>query len=242
MRPYYEHAGITIYHSDWREAIEEVSGRVGIVVTDPPYGTGGRRRNGTAQGDNPSGRVVREAWDDGDLSWIDGRWPVLAFYPPGRTLELLERARHVGLTKHRAVYLAKRDPSPQFGGRMSYSVEPVWALSREGFLLMGGTDWRADTTPRLGRDSDATGHPYQKPFDFVSWLLAKIPGTIDGEILEPFAGSGTTLLAAKSLGRKAIGIEIEERYCEIAAKRLAQEQLPLDTAGRESRQSNEVGQ
>ena len=106
---------------------------------------------------------------------------------------------------------------------MSYSVEPVWALSRDGFLLMGGTDWYRDSTPRAGRDSDATGHPYQKPIAFMEWLIQKEPS--GGTVLDPFMGSGTTLVAAKNLGRKAIGIEIEERYCEIAAKRLAQEIL-----------------
>lgn len=67
------------------------------------------------------------------------------------------------------------------------------------------------------------GHPTQKPVALMRRLLEKTHGTI----LDPFMGSGTTLRAAKDLGRKAIGIEIEERYCEIAARRMGQEVLPL---------------
>lgn len=70
-----------------------------------------------------------------------------------------------------------------------------------------------------------TGHPTQKPIR----LMTRLASMFGGIILDPFMGSGTTLRAAKDLGRKAIGIEIEERYCEIAAKRLAQEVLPLYT-------------
>lgn len=71
---------------------------------------------------------------------------------------------------------------------------------------------------------DVDGHPTPKPLKLITTVLARLPGDL---ILDPFMGSGTTLRAAKDLGRKAIGIEIEERYCEIAAKRMAQEVLPF---------------
>jgi hypothetical protein len=70
------------------------------------------------------------------------------------------------------------------------------------------------------------GHPCPRPIDTMRHICA-IASPVGGTILDPFMGSGTTLRAAKDLGRKAIGIEIEERYCEIAAKRMSQEVLPL---------------
>ena len=72
--------------------------------------------------------------------------------------------------------------------------------------------------------SERNGHPCPKPVEWMLWLV-KWVSLEDETILDPFMGSGTTLVAAKQLGRRAIGIEIEERYCEIAANRLRQEVL-----------------
>jgi site-specific DNA-methyltransferase (adenine-specific) len=123
--------------------------------------------------------------------------------------------------------MRKRDPKPMPGGRTAWSVEPIWVLSRDGFVLMGGDDVYEASTPRLGRDTDATGHPYQKPLEVMEWLIGKTSSPL---IIDPFMGSGTTLLAAKNLGRKAIGIENDEQWCDTVARRLAQEVLPLHAA------------
>ena len=230
MKPYYERGGIVIYHADCREVLPTLAaGSVDLVLTDPPYGTGGWRRLEAGAGSNPSGALVTEAWDDGAVDWLAlCRCPVLTFWPPARTWELLTAAREVGMDKHRCLYMRKRDPKPLPGGRMRWSVEPIWSLSSAGFVLMGGDDCIEVSTPRAGRDHDATGHPYQKPLDALTWLLAKTAATFT---LDPFMGSGTTLVAAKMLGRRAIGIEAEERWCEVAARRLSQDVLPLFAEG-----------
>lgn len=76
-------------------------------------------------------------------------------------------------------------------------------------------------------DADAREHPTPKPRRVIAGLLTRLPA---GVVVDPFMGSGTTLVEAKRLGRKAIGIEREERYCEIAARRLGQEALPFAQA------------
>ena len=91
-----------------------------------------------------------------------------------------------------------------------------------GFIHLGSKA----TAIRSTATADKNGHPVSKPLPLMLWLVGL--SSKDGEIiLDPFMGSGTTLVAAKNLGRKAIGIELEEKYCEIAATRLSQEVLAL---------------
>jgi hypothetical protein len=164
------------------------------MVTDPPYGTGGWRRRHAGQGGNPNGALIRETWDDGCLDFVRefSGTCLMTFWPAGSVMHLLAAANKQMLSKHRALYMQKLDPYPQFGGRTRWSVEPIWVLTVEGFQLKGGTDWFSCSTPRSGRDADATGHPYQKPVEVMEWAIAKLPHK--AEILDPFAGSGTTLL------------------------------------------------
>lgn len=225
MTPYYQDDLVTIYHGRWQDFGPLWVGALGagVIVTDPPYGTGGWRRDASGQGSNPKASLVRETWDDGAVEWLDGAVPAITFWPPARTWQLLSRANDVGLVKHRAVYWHKPDPKPQVGGRTRWSIEPVWVISHEGFLIYGDTDLYRESAIRTGRE-EATGHPYQKPESVMRWLVGK---TRTGTVLDPFMGSGSTIAAAKSLGRSAIGIEQDEKWCEIAAQRCSQEVLGL---------------
>lgn len=229
MTPYYEdnEAGIVIYHGDALLILPQLAWEGDeLVVSDPPYGTGGWRRLAEGQGSNPSGTLVREAWDEGDTEWLClvGTDAVMSFWPPARTTQLLVTAERAGFTKHRTLYMRKPDPKPLPGGRTRWSVEPIWVLSHDGFILTGGDDLYEACQPRKGRDRDATGHPYEKPLDVMKWLIAK---TDRPTIVDPYMGSGTTLLAARIMGRRAIGIEQDEQWCQVAAKRLQQAVLPL---------------
>lgn len=203
LKPYYEHAGITIYHGDCREIIPGLS--FDVVVTDPPYGHGGTPpRGGNKPGtlDYLAGGVVL-SWDVADDSWMRlTDCPAAVFTSAARCFRTAAALGADGL-----LIYAKTNPHPN-----GSSFEPcvtrgfgVGARHVEAYNAENGLE-----------------HPTQKPLAVMLFIVRRAP---DGIILDPFMGSGTTLVAAKNLGRKAIGIEIEERYCEIAARRLAQEVL-----------------
>jgi site-specific DNA-methyltransferase (adenine-specific) len=119
------------------------------------------------------------------------------------------------------------DKGPAFGmGDLSFPWKPSWEL-----IYIRGDEWSGKRDEGVLRgdvvvswESKGRVHPHEKPVWILSHLISK---HTPGMILDPFMGSGTTCRAAKDLQRKSIGIEIEEKYCEIAAKRLAQEVLPL---------------
>lgn len=199
--PYYQDEWATIYHGDCRRMIAEIE--ADIIVTDPPYGIGGSpRRGGKKAGtlDYESGGVAF-SWDVADESWIDS-WsgPAAIFCAASRIFIVASSLSATGIL----IYV-KTNPHPN-----GSSFEPC--VTR-GFGI-GGRHISAYNA------ENGQVHPTQKPLAVMEFIVHRAPA---GTILDPFMGSGTTLRAAKNLSRKSIGIEIEERYCEIAAKRLSQE-------------------
>ncbi len=207
MTPYYEQDGITIYHGDCREVLPTVT--ADVVVTDPPYGV--LSENGSAATRRSGGNQ-----DNGVMAWD--------IAPDADALTLIlriGRAHAIWGGCHLALpptlgYLVW---DKQIDGLNFGEVEYCW------------TDLRF--APRIFRHR-AVGidggkqHPTQKPIALMRWCLQFLP---DGTVLDPYMGSGTTLIAAKCQNRLAIGIEREERYCEIAANRLSQGVLPFENVG-----------
>jgi len=205
MTPYYTEPGITIYHGDCREILPTL-GKVDLVLTDPPYGTGCAPRGGRVAGTIDPATAQHPSWDIFDDSWLTHfECPAAVFCPTSRVPSLMSR-----METDKAFFYVKSNPNP-FGS----SVEPCVA---RGYNMRGPQHVVAYNA------FNGQVHPTQKPLDVMLFLVKRAP---EGTILDPFMGSGTTLRAAKDLGRKAIGIEIEEKYCEIAVKRLRQEVLGL---------------
>ena len=225
MKPYYDHAGITIYHGDCREVIHGLDlSAVDLVLTDPPYGIdGGKGGRNRLRG---KGDYMASDWQDTSDYVRDVCVTVVGF--------LVDRVGRVIVTpgiRNLLLYDLPDDVGCFF--TPSSSGWGKWSLNVFNPILYYGRDPRAGTgqSPAgmlLNEPSNVPGHPCPKPLGAWKWLLRK--GSLEGEtVLDPFMGSGTTLVAAKHLERRAIGIEIEERYCELAARRLEQEVLPLET-------------
>lgn len=201
MKPYYEDGAVTIYLGDCMTV--SVLG-VDVIITDPPYGSGCAPRGGRKAGTVDLDSGFREPWDTWPSGWCEW-WsgPLAAFCHSRFVFACASELRADGML----LYI-KSNPSP-FGS----SYEPC--LTR-GFHRKCPQHFTAYNA------TNGQQHPTEKPLSIMRWVVSRSP---EGTILDPFMGSGTTLRAAKDLGRKAIGIEIEERYCEIAAKRMAQEVL-----------------
>lgn len=208
MTPYYEQDGITIYHGDCREW----SGAADFVLSDPPYGIGWK----------PRVNHQDQAWRD-DEPFNPGPWLRVG------TEHVFWGGNYFAQSlPHSADWLTwiKRPIDFDFSGdRRSYSTtELAWTDlgCRARFMCLVWDGGMRGGMP----ENRAFSHPAQKPTELMLWCLSFSQTT--GTVVDPFMGSGTTLVAAKRLGRKAIGIELEEKYCEIAAKRLQQGALPLE--------------
>jgi len=216
MNPYYQDDYATIYHGDCREILPTLP-KVDLVLTDPPYGIG---IDGQNKSINRRGVSIRKAYEF--MGW-DGSAPTQ------NTISIIIRS-----AKKAIIWGANYMPVP-----VGNKVWLVWDKGQRG-LTMSDCEiaWsnlasvaRVYTCHRSRLWRENPKHPTQKPSELMAWCIAQAgePQTI----LDPFMGSGTTLRAAKDLQRQSIGIEIEERYCEIAANRLAQEVLPLEFGSNE---------
>jgi DNA modification methylase len=215
MRPYYEQDGITIYHGDCMEI-----GLWGdVLVTDPPYGVGySSGRGGKFLGASVLGDADTELRDEALAMW--GARPAIVFGSWKRRRP--ERTRHI-LTWDKGDHVGMGDLSFPW----KPNTEEIYILG-DGFSGHRGSSVLSVNAPSPNFTAEAARlHPTEKPLALMVALLAKCP---PGKVCDPFMGSGPTLVAAKELHRVAIGVEIEERYCEIAAKRLSQGVLNLGVA------------
>ena len=215
--PYYDHAGITIYCADCRDILPHLP-KVDLVLTDPPYGVSYVSNSGVGRGTIPITN--------------DGARLSLGLYR--QTIPLIDAAHVLWFTRWDAwpdVWLLLGQAFPLRGllvwdkgtpgmGDLNHWGSSYELIASAGLGKIQGS--RDGSVIRLnGVASGSRHHPTEKPIELFTYLIEKLEGA--ALILDPFMGSGTTLVAAKQLGRRAIGIEIEERYCEIAVKRLAQE-------------------
>lgn len=222
MKPYYSHNGIEIYLGDCREILPQISWH-GCVLTDPPYGINYQSNQAVGRGYIPISN--------------DGARLSLSLYR--QTLPLLNTAEHI-------LWFTRWDAWPDVWSELGqfFPLRGLlvwdkgtpgmgdlehWGLSYELIASAGSAKLVGSRDGSILRYAMASPtqreHPTEKPGDLLEYLIGKLDCDM---FLDPFMGSGTTLVAAKNLGRKAIGIEIEEKYCEIAAKRLSQEVLCFD--------------
>jgi DNA modification methylase len=207
LTPYYEDEWAALYLGDCREVVAWLD--ADVLITDPPYGMAyksGRTGATILHDDSPDVRdAALSAWGAIRPALVFGTWRVPRPVSARQVLVWDKTGGQGGST-----------PSP-------------WLLSHEEIYVMG--DWEATPQRQSGvlrvpnYNSQSAGrpdHPTPKPLALMERLIVTCP---PGLIADPFAGSGSTLVAAKRVGRKAVGVEMDERYCEIAANRLAQDTL-----------------
>lgn len=221
MKPYYADDLVTLYHGDCRTVTEWLA--ADVLVTDPPYGR--RWKQGAGSG-HARGRYKNRYAHVGIAGDEDTAVRDAALVMWGDRIgivfgdPLVERPCG---TKQALGYRKPADGGNKgtFGGFLR-DLELIYLTGPWPAGLNGRTSILASGARNIGNPvglSARYGHPHAKPVDVMETLITACP---PGMIADPFAGAGSTLIAARNLGRKAIGVEIDEAYCEKAARRLSQ--------------------
>ena len=211
MKPYYQDDRVTIYHGDC--AVCDAWLSADVVLTDPPYGIDYKSNHQSSLPRSIAGDDTTAARDHALAQWAPR--PALVFGTWKRPAPDGTRMTLVWDTK---------------GALGMGDLSLPWKPAHQQIYVIGSGFTGPRTTdvlsfaPVQSMASNGRAHPHEKPVALLRHLLGKCP---PGVVADPFMGSGSTLVAAKSLGRPAIGVEIDERYCEIAARRCSQETLEL---------------
>ena len=226
MKPYYQDSAVTIYHGDCREILPTLP-RVDLVLTDPPWLASKSKLRSHSKG---IGKSYEKEWgvSYGDIGELDKQLVIDCINVSLRAV-VFTGTKEISEFDWKFIMFWNR-PNPMPTPVLPYhqSVSPIllfgdWQGIKLGDQMVSVAKLNAGciASPEriLEQPNGKAAHPCQMPMSLANLFLLKL----DGTILDPFMGSGTTLRAAKDLNRKAIGIEIEEKYCEIAAKRMAQE-------------------
>ena len=202
MKPYYQDEYVTLYCGDCREIVPTL-GKFDLLLTDPPYGIGDKMKGGT--------------------------WGLKQQYADFRTWDIAPETETLN-------YMSSKARNSIIWGGNYFSLTPSrcwlsWSkinvVQTMASMELAWTNFDKPAKEWRGKvGTHDTGHPTQKPVALMTWCITRAGDDIQ-TILDPFAGSGTTGVAAKLLNRKCMLIEREEKYCEIAARRLSQGVLPL---------------
>jgi DNA modification methylase len=227
MSIYYSDESVTLYHGDCREVTAWLE--ADVLVTDPPYGIGwsrganlrrnpsyGQANHGIQNDENTEHRdVALRAWGSTRPALVFGS--LAAEYPADwKRMLVFAKPVHAGLVGSRVPWRRNWEPIFMLGNWPDQTPTRSAIIGTRQVAASGYSGY-----------ATMAGHPHAKPLDVMEDLIDACPV---GVIADPFAGSGSTLVAAKQLGRKAIGVELEERYCEVIAKRLAQGVLDFGDA------------
>jgi DNA modification methylase len=226
MKPFYEDDLVTLYHGDCRSVLPTIQRQsFDLLLTDPPYGINyvGRGQHGPIAGDDGATDLLAALATALRLLKFNRHFYVfgpqdISSLTTGATTELIWDKRKHGAgnlsipwgTSHEKITFGVWNPYKSQAG-----VGAHLARLRRGTVL---------AFPTVNQGKGALKHPTEKPVPLLRELI-EASSRMGEVILDPFAGAGSTLLAAKAEGRRAVGVELEERYCEIAAKRLAQAAL-----------------